>query len=89
MTMRVPAPQQGGAARYPQQPQQHPDRKAIRGTQPEGPVQWIVESRKFLELLDRERAKLEPSFRAADAPALRYLIGITDCIDDGTCQYLG
>lgn len=89
MAMRVPAPQQGGAARYPQQPQQHPDRKAIRGAQPEGPVQGLVKSRTFFQLLDGQCPEFEPPFRAADAPVSRRLIGIADHIDDRICQCLG
>ncbi len=82
MTVRVPASQQSGTTREPQEPEQYPDRQTIRGTQPEGSVQRLVKVLAFLNLLNGQRLELEPSFGAADAPASRYSTRIAEGFND-------
>jgi hypothetical protein len=67
--VRVPAPQETGAAREPQEPEQDPDRQSIRDAQPEGPMQRLVKRRAFFDPFDGLCLEFEPAFGTGDSPA--------------------
>ena len=87
MPVCVPAAQEPGTTREPQQPQQDSDRESIRAAQAEGLVQRRVECGAFFDHLDGMRLECDSAFHALDAPAAWRPIWIAESLDSRVGQY--